>query len=154
MYVCRLLIHFLQLFPLFEDGRGALEWDRGSEYEVSRLVVYVRRYRFADEGQVGRKDVACETIEEWLSSCEEQWVVEEGAKMIEEEGSEGSDSNRVTVSRKHSYDLAMSSVLAREQRVERVSGSEYYELHMGCSMKRVMHCNCIHTFSYIHTFYV
>ena len=49
---------FLQLFPLFEDGRGALEWDRSSEYEVSRLVVYVRRYRFADEGQVDRKDVA------------------------------------------------------------------------------------------------
>ena len=125
-----------QLFPLFEDGRGALEWDRSSEYEVSTLAVYVRRYRFADEGQVNCKDVACETLEEWLSSCEEQWIIEEGAKMIEEEGSEESD--KVTVSRKQSYDLAMSSVLAREKRVGRVGVSEYYELHMGCSIKKVM----------------
>ena len=134
------------MFPLFEDGCEALEWDRNKEYEVSALVVYVRRYRFAEEGKVDRTDVECPTLEDWLSSCEEQWIVEEGAKMVEEDGEDEGDKGIAT--RKRSYEKAMSAVLAREQRVDRVGVCEYYEVHIGCSIKKVRMRRYLHIHTY------
>ena len=136
--------HLAELFPLFEDRDGLSQretaWDQRREYEVSRLTVYVPRYEL---GQADTADICCSSLEEWIASCKEQWILDQGAALgeapeggSEAEGTEG----RVLARRRSTFEAVRSKQQAREQRLQRSSaapGSAFYEVHLGCSLRRI-----------------